>query len=410
MPRVLYVFGNAGKKPGSVQIKVTSQIEALNGAGVSCEGAFFTGHTEFEEDISETIKLIPVKPSRSKLFINLSKRRGMLRAMCQYIKENHRDYDLIYMRYAGAQYSLYNILNEIGCKVGIEHNSKEILEIWSLRKNFKPYWKLSSILGLVSYVVIPVIQELTMGVLVRRNVLFATCVSNDMGRYQKRLSLGKLRYYPIGNGIKVDQNPMRSCPVFDGTSLDILFLKGSSGNSPWNGLDRLLEGMAIYKGQCNIRLYVVGHFIKDEFKIPESIQNNVHVTGFLEGSELDNIFNKCHVACGTLSLYLSGQVENATLKVRNYIARGIPFFYAYEDVDLKGKPGVERWSLEMENNANPVVMEAVIGFAHRALYEGHEKAMREFAIEYLDYNVKMTNLAEILIRELEGLPIQNKGR
>ncbi|MFN7302373.1 MAG: hypothetical protein ACK5U7_12940 [Bacteroidota bacterium] len=397
--KVLYVYGHAGRKPQSVQNKIMSQIEYLNEAGVLCDGAFFSIEVSSEEQVAEHIRLIPYEKSQRQFLRHLNQTGIMLERVYEYITANHEKYDLIYLRYPGSHPALLKLARKFGHKLCIEHNSKEGLEIIGLGQNFRPLWKPAGFLGFLAFVIIPLLLECTIGVLVRRNVLFATCVSSDMAQYQKRLSFGRLKCYPIGNGINVEKNPLRRSPVFDGAELDILFLKGSSGNAPWNGLDRLICGMAKYTGPVEIRLHIVGNRVPGEVEIPREIESKVVFTGYLEGEALDKMFDKCHIACGTLGLFRSKQKENATLKVRNYIVRGIPFFYGYTDIDLADKPDAKRWSEELENNGSPVNMQEIIRFAHNALYPGHERQMREFAVSHLDYRVKMRELAALLMKE-----------
>ena len=58
------------------------------------------------------------------------------------------------------------------------------------------------------------------------------------------------------------------------------------------------------------------------------------------GEELNDLFNKCDFAIGSLGRHRSGIDKIKTLKNREYAARGIPFAYSETDEDFENMPYV----------------------------------------------------------------------
>lgn len=398
--RILYIYGNASLNDGSIRSKIVSQIHYLNEAGMACKGVFFCKDVESPQQLNKDIHFQPFSASKHHWFKRIHQQGLMLSAVEAYLKEYQQDYDLIYIRYPGAHSVLLRIMRRYGNKICLEHNAKEIWEALNQWNHFKPFWKPSSMLAFLGYVVIPVFQELAYGIPIRRKALMGTCVSDEMAQYEKRQALGSYELYPISNSIDLASSPLRSAPSFSGHRLNILFLKGTSGVAPWNGIDRLIQSMEQYRGPVAVHLYIAGTNSEGEFAVPQSLADRVHISGYLDNRQLDTLFHECHIGAATLALFRHRQEENAALKVRMYAARGIPFIYAYRDMDLKNQPEAEAWSLQFPNNNSPIDMEEILAFAAKALQPGHEAAMRSFAESCMGYNVRMMKLAKVLTRKL----------
>lgn len=400
--RILYIYGNASLNDGSIRSKIVSQIHYLNEAGVACEGVFFCKDVAGPQQFNEHIHFQPFSASKRHWFKRIHQQGLMLSAVEEYLKEHSKNYDLIYIRYPGAHSVLLCIMRRYGHKICLEHNAKELWEALNQWNHFRPIWKPSSMLAFLGYVVIPVFQEIAYGIRIRRKALMGTCVSDEMARYEKRQALGSYELYPISNSIDLATSPLRQAPKYSGERLNILFLKGTSGVAPWNGIDRLIQSMERYQGPVAVHLYIAGTNSEGEFVVPHSLADRVHISGYLDNRQLDKLFQECHIGAATLALFRHKQQENAALKVRMYAARGIPFIYAYRDMDLKHSKEAEEWSKQFPNNNSPIDMEEILSFAAKALQPGHESAMRKFAESWMGYNVRMKNLAVVLQRRLNN--------
>lgn len=67
-----------------------------------------------------------------------------------------------------------------------------------------------------------------------------------------------------------------------------------------------------------------------------AVPPNIHLHGFLDRSAYLSILARADVGIGTLALHRKGMEEASPLKVREYLACGIPILLAYEDTDLSG--------------------------------------------------------------------------
>ena len=70
------------------------------------------------------------------------------------------------------------------------------------------------------------------------------------------------------------------------------------------------------------------------------IQENIIFHGQLFGETLDEVFNQCCFAIGSLGRHRSGITVIKTLKNREYATRGIPFIYSEQDSDFDHQPYV----------------------------------------------------------------------
>ena len=130
------------------------------------------------------------------------------------------------------------------------------------------------------------------------------------------------------------------------------------------------------------------------------LEKSVIFHGVKTGKELDELFDKCHIAAGSLGLHRIGVSEGSILKVREYCARGIPFIYGAMDSDFNEK---FPYILRVPADESPIDLNAVFSFADRAFSDTeHSVKMREYAKENLDWSIKMKRLVEFMNEVLEG--------
>lgn len=131
----------------------------------------------------------------------------------------------------------------------------------------------------------------------------------------------------IGNSINLSRYAKTASPK--NSTPHIVFI-GSCGQS-WHGVDKLIW---LASNFTEWRFDIIG--IK-ESEFNNSIPSNMVFHGFLERIKYENIMAKADVAIGTLALYRKNMEEASPLKVREYLAYGIPIIIAYKDTDLLGK-------------------------------------------------------------------------
>ena len=152
----------------------------------------------------------------------------------------------------------------------------------------------------------------------------------------------------ISNGIDLD-----SIPLHNPKKQQDIHLIAVAEIHYWHGFDRLVAGLGeYYKSNPNGRkvyFHVVGweddrgttsngYFTVEQMAKKYGIEEYIINHGKLFGEKLDEVFNQCVFAIGSLGRHRSGITEIKTLKNREYAARGISFIYSENDSDFDDKP------------------------------------------------------------------------
>lgn len=163
----------------------------------------------------------------------------------------------------------------------------------------------------------------------------------------KEIIFGK-RTICISNGIDLD-----SIPLHNPKKQQDIHLIAVAEIHYWHGFDRLVAGLGeYYKSNPNGRkvyFHVVGweddrgttsngYLTVEQMARKYGIEKYIINHGKLFGDKLDEVFNQCVFAIGSLGRHRSGITEIKTLKNREYAARGISFIYSENDSDFDDKP------------------------------------------------------------------------
>lgn len=188
---------------------------------------------------------------------------------------------------------------------------------------------------------------------------------------------------------------MRQAPCNNKNVLDILCV---ANVSRWHGLDRLLRGIAAYDGTSNVILHIAGD--GPELDNLKKLANELDIAdrvvfhGFMMGKALDALFDKCHIAVGSLGIHRKGLMQTSELKAREYCARGIPYVIACADPDF---PDDFPYIFRLSASESPIDIDQVLTFAQAVCIDpDHPQQMRRYAEEHLDWSVKMKKLKEFL--------------
>jgi hypothetical protein len=135
-------------------------------------------------------------------------------------------------------------------------------------------------------------------------------------------------YLVMSNSIDLEQ--FRHFPPPSNPNPVIVFV--GSAHQPWHGVDKIL--------------WLAHHFMRWRFDLVgpdqeefEGIPSNVLFHGFLPQFQYESLLAGADVAIGPLSLYLIGKEESSPLKVREYLAGGLPTIIGYLDSDFpQGAP------------------------------------------------------------------------
>jgi glycosyltransferase involved in cell wall biosynthesis len=295
---------------------------------------------------------------------------------CDELK-NLKDDDIVYFRGFGMPILLYPLNFLIGNHKGhliSEHQTIELNE-FKLIKQYPIY-----------------LTALFFSKLLRKRIDAFVSVTDEITKYQIKISDNpKKPHITIGNGIDVQSVPLRQIPDISNQEINLLC---TANVNRWHGLDRLLKGIASYRGPTFITLHIAGDgpeliYLKELTKNLE-ISDKVLFHGFQSGSDLDNLFNQCHLGVGSLGIHRKGLTQTSELKAREYCARGIPYIIACSDPDF---PDNYPYILHIPPDESPVNIEQLIQFAQYVYSDpNHPRKMREFASKYLDWSVKMKTL------------------
>jgi len=203
-----------------------------------------------------------------------------------------------------------------------------------------------------------------------RNVSGMIFVTNELTYkgYYGRLNLPKA---VVANGITLSDFPQ--LPISPMSKPNLLFLGFSAF---WHGIDKVVY---LARQFPEWTFHMIGVTETDVFNPPP----NMVLYGKLNFQDYVGIAAQCHVGIGTLALHRKGMKEASPLKVREYLAMGLPVIIGYTDTDFSGN---EPFILSLPNNENNVRdnLRAIEEF----VYQWMDKRVERFQIKHLDYSEK----------------------
>lgn len=362
------VFQWAKPSMRGVLKKVSDQTRALKGLVADVHTIVYGFH-DTKSTSFNNLEYINIEPLRDNYLSQLwqVRKKGFELAL-QHIETFHPD--VIYTRYPLGDPSAVKFLKRIPSSIPVVFEQQAIVlkELKSLKKR---------------------IYVLVEGLYGKRLINLAAGVvgvTEGIARYESR-RMKNGRAILISNGVGVDALPLRQFPPYDKNRLEILFV-GST--NPWHGLDRLLWGIANYKGEVAITLHIVGIEEDDSLRSLAKtlhIEDHIRFHGFKTGRELDAFFNFCHIGAGSFGIQRKGLAESAGLKMREYCARGLPFFLGHQDPDFS--PDLPFCAF-FPATEEPINFQRVVEFYTNVYsYNKHPILMREYAYKNLDWSVKM---------------------
>jgi len=189
----------------------------------------------------------------------------------------------------------------------------------------------------------------------------------------------------IVNGVNVTALPPHVPNPADPT-VRLLALASMSG---WHGYDRILRSLAAYQGSTPVRVEFAGGDGDGSLAAWKALAQELGLSdrvtfhGPLYGSALDRLVAQCDVGLGSLGMYRYGLKQGMTLKLREYMARGLPFVSAVDDPALPDDPA---FALRVPNDDTPIDMNAVVAFALAAKHDpARGERMRAYAREHLSW-------------------------
>lgn len=203
----------------------------------------------------------------------------------------------------------------------------------------------------------------------------------------------------ISNGVDFDSIPLHTYK----NSGDEVHIIGVAEVHYWHGYDRLIAGLGEYyknnKSGKKVFFHIVGGIWKgnlvDSDNAPGiqtlidryNISDYVILHGQLFGEKLDEVFEKCVFAVGSLGRHRSGITKIKTLKNREYATRGIPFVYSETDSDFDKQAYV----LKVPADESPIDINCVLKFLEN--FNIQPKDIRK-TVEHLSWKLQMEKVVK----------------
>ena len=126
-----------------------------------------------------------------------------------------------------------------------------------------------------------------------------------------------------------------------------LFFSGT-GSYSWHGIDKFV---ALARAFPQWDFSIVG---EDAASLGLDVPANVKCHGKLSSSAADSLLASANIGVGTLALHRKNMEEACPLKLRSYLAYGLPSIIAYRDTDFSGNYD---FICQVSNTENNVVSE-----------------------------------------------------
>lgn len=203
----------------------------------------------------------------------------------------------------------------------------------------------------------------------------------------------------ISNGVDLDSIPLQHSNKKNNSHQ--IHLIGVAEVHYWHGFDRLISGLGEYYkngGQCEVFFHIVGGvwqgdmFGERGFRTlieRYGLDKNVVFHGQLFGESLDEVFNCCQFAIGSLGRHRCGITVIKTLKNREYATRGIPFIYSEQDSDFDN----QQYVLKASADESPINIQQILDFIEH--FEMKPEDIRK-TVEHLTWKVQMQKVIDSL--------------
>lgn len=161
----------------------------------------------------------------------------------------------------------------------------------------------------------------------------------------------------------------------------------------WHGLRSLLSSIASCSKVDDFELHLVGEVsVEDVCYIHECGIKNIKLHGVVDISTLRDILALADVGLSSFGLGEKGVQQACTLKVREYLASGVPVFAGYDDIGLP-----DNFPFYMQGE--PELLD-IISYAKNMRNFGREK-IRQSSMEYIDKKNLVSKFHSWVIEEIK---------
>ncbi len=387
--KLIYLFIGASKKKSSVQQKVVNQVNELNNHGINTVGWFFSTENIGKEKEGHIVynKLTPYN-QKHRLFLKYYKTNSYYRQILTSLDE--AEFDKLFIRHGSPCPAYFKLLRKYADKIYLYIPSNVISEGFLERKVNKHYSFISACLSWFEYFVFNYLFHHFMFWFLLPKLKGVVAFTPEFATMLKRKSLGRAKVFYNRDGADCMNVTMRNYQPNEG-KYKLIFLKGSSMQQPWAGLDRLVHSIKA-RPDLDIHLYITGRvFDIENYRYPF-----VTLTGRLEEQELNELINSVDIGVSNLANYLIKFNQTTNLKSRDYYARGLPFIQSNYMPDIEGTEG-SKYYLNLPNDDSLLDMDKIISFIDTMRQDKeHPSKMRAFALNYLSWNKTVGELKAVI--------------
>lgn len=306
---LIYRIDTSEKSHSGALIKMESQKRALISLG---HEVTLINHDKKHILVdNKPIKYLPIKSKLKRYYFNYKLFWNALRKEIEF-----KDFDLLYIRYPFSSKSFVSF-----CKTAksVHTNLKILIEMptYPYRLEFSGWKKIYLILD--KYY---------------RDKLYKSV--DKVVHFGEESVLFGIPTIQTTNGIEPSFFKIKE-PKVDNQIINLI---GVGKWSYWHGLDRVINGMANYyedvKAGYDIYFYIIGEGdelsnLKQLVSKYKQLKNRIIFTGIKTGKDLDEYFDKADIGIGSLGMHRKGINYNASLKHREYCARGLKFVLSTND-------------------------------------------------------------------------------
>ena len=264
------------------------------------------------------------------------------------------------------------------------HHSIEVEEL----KNIRTGWK-GKVASLVERISSRINSQRVYGIL---------GVTSEIEQFQKKLNPAIARSYIYPNGILTDQIEYLE-DKREANHINIIFICGTF--SAWHGLHELLNDIQESR-QSNITFHIIGKLKSNELNKIAQLKSSHHSGpkvidyGVLDYDVYVSLFEKSDVGLSSFSLNLKRMDEAATLKVREYLAFGLPVYSGHIDTALPSDyPYYKR---------GPAVVEDIYAFATE-MKDTSRETVKSSAQPLIEKRNKMYDVIDWLQNSKTDMPL-----
>jgi len=363
-----------------IENKLLEQASSAKKMGLDIDYFILNDEKEYREDNVIYKKFVYPKSSIKKKIMKRFFKFSLINKIVDL-----SDYDAIVIRYPRPiSYDWKNFTDKYPSKILTEHHAIALPE---------------TIYKITFGNILNYIQEYINSKKLKNKAIGLIGVTDEISREESKRNIS-LPIKTISNGIDVSKVNFTKFIPFDGKLLTMTIV--ASEFAPWHGLDKLLKSLIEYDSvEITIILNLVGEYISDKDKLTiEKINTakkniTIRVLGSKRGEELDEIFSKSTLAIGSLAIYRQKLEEACALKIREYLARGIPFIYSAKDPDIDSKSS---FSLEFPNDNTPINFLDILEFVKKVSLEKNiSDEMREYAFKNIDWKIKVKEMYRFIV-------------